>query len=246
MPRGRSRYLRDRASRMNRRGDYRRVRAYEPSSRMDYRNDYAEFDSSNDFRQDMDRRGHQEPHMAYQRSRESRAMRDYDMNSDYRRDRDYRDRDYRDRDYRDRDYRDSDYRGRGDYRGDYNGDYRRDYADYSGDYHGDLSDSKYDEEYHKDIEEWIKKLKKQDRFGLEKEQAIQSAKDMGVSFEDYDEEEFYAIFLMHVSDYPQIANEPRTYLAMAKAWLEDKDLEIEPSEKVCKYLYEIVLAKEEE
>jgi hypothetical protein len=32
---------------------------------------------------------------------------------------------------------------------------------------------------------------------------------------------------------------------MAKAWLEDKDLEIEPSEKVCKYLYEIVMAEED-
>lgn len=65
---------------------------------------------------------------------------------------------------------------------------------------------------------------------------------MNVEFKDYDEDEFYAIYLMHISDYPSVSNDFRMYLGMAKAWLEDKDLEIEPSEKVCKYLYEIVLA----
>lgn len=67
-----------------------------------------------------------------------------------------------------------------------------------------------------------------------------------MAFDDYDEEEFYAIYLMHVSDYPTIANEPHTYLGMAKSWLEDKDLKIDPSTKVCKYMYEIVMADEED
>lgn len=117
-----------------------------------------------------------------------------------------------------------------DYRG------RRDYRDYA--------NEDYDKEYHDDLMEWIKKLKKDDRYGLSKEQVINKAREMGVAFKDFDEDEFYAIYLMHVSDYPFIANEPHTYLAMAKAWLEDSDLEIDPDEKVCKYLYEIVMADE--
>ena len=68
---------------------------------------------------------------------------------------------------------------------------------------------------------------------------------MGVSFNEYEPDEFYAVYLMQVSDYPSIANEPHTYLAMAKSWLEDKDIELEPSEKLCKYMYEIVMADED-
>jgi len=109
----------------------------------------------------------------------------------------------------------------------------------------DYASDDYDEDYEEDLEKWTKKLKKDDRFGWSKDQVISRAKEMGVRFEEYDEEEFYAIYLMHISDYPQIANEPNTYLAMAKSWLEDKDLNIDPSEKVCKYLYEIVMADED-
>ena len=109
----------------------------------------------------------------------------------------------------------------------------------------DYADDMYDKEYHEDLMRWTDKLKKYDRFGLSKDQVMQKAKDMGVSFNEYDPEEFYAVYLMQVSDYPQIANEPHTYLAMAKAWLEDKDIELDPSEKLCKYMYEIVMADED-
>lgn len=123
---------------------------------------------------------------------------------------------------------------------DYNYDMRYDYRRGR-----DYADDDYDEEYHEDLEKWTKKLKKYDRFGLTKEQVMQKAKDMKVSFDEYEPDEFYAIYLMHVSDYPQVANEPHTYLAMAKAWLEDKDINIDPSEKVCKYMYEIAMADED-
>lgn len=108
----------------------------------------------------------------------------------------------------------------------------------------DYAEDEMDEEYKQDLKKWISKIKKDDRFGLSKDQVLQKAKDMNVEFEEFNEDEFYAIYLMHVSDYPSVANEPHTYLAMAKAWLEDKDLKIDPSEKVCKYLYEIVMADE--
>ena len=132
------------------------------------------------------------------------------------------------------DYRRRDYDMNYDY--DMRRDYRRDMRDYA--------DDDYDKDYHKDLEKWIEKLKRFDRFNLPKDQVLQVAKQMGVEFKDYDEEEFYAIYLMHLSDYPTVSNDSRMYLGMAKSWLEDKDLKIEPSEKVCKYMYEIVMAEE--
>lgn len=126
---------------------------------------------------------------------------------------------------------------------DYNYDMRYDYR--RGRDYRDYADDDYDKEYHEDLMDWVKELKRDDRYNLSKEQVIEKATQMGVKFNDFDEDEYYAIYLMHVSDYPFIANEPQTYLAMAKAWLEDKDLEIDPSEKVCKYMYEIVMADED-
>ena len=117
----------------------------------------------------------------------------------------------------------------GDYRGDYN-----DYADYS----------KEDEEYKKDLHEWIHKMKNKDRFGWSKEQVINSAKQMGVSFDNYSDDEFYAIYLAMVTDYKSLGNEPRIYLTLAKEWLHDDDTALVGSEKVCAYLYDIVLDRE--
>lgn len=122
---------------------------------------------------------------------------------------------------------------------DYNYDMRYDYRRGR-----DYADSDYDKEYEEDLQEWISKLKKFDRFGLTKEQVIQRAREMKVEFKDFDENEFYAIYLMHVSDYPTISNDSRIYLGMAKSWLEDKDIAVDPSEKVCKYLYEIVMPED--
>ena len=121
-------------------------------------------------------------------------------------------------------------------------DYRRgrDMRDYR-----DYAEGDYDKEYEYDLEKWINKLKKQDRFNMEKEQILSTAKQMGVKFKEYDEDEFYAIYLMHVTDYPTVSNDPRMYLSMAKEWLEDKDINIDGSTKVCKYMYEIVMADED-
>lgn len=191
----------------------------------------------------------------YMRDRAERKMmrrgRDYGYPMDYAHDnpehrymddaRNVRDRYYPERFYMDyeRPYEsrrtyDYNYDMRGDYRG---RDYRRDYRDYA--------DDDYDKEYHEDLAKWTNKLKQYDRFGLSKDQVIQKARDMGVSFNEYEPDEFYAVYLMQVSDYPSIANEPHTYLAMAKSWLEDKDIQLDPSEKLCKYMYEIAMADED-
>jgi hypothetical protein len=76
-------------------------------------------------------------------------------------------------------------------------------------------------------------------------QVANAFRKMGVSFDKYDEEEFYTIYLMHISDYPEIANDYYTYVAMAKKWLEDDDIEVSPSEKVCIYMYDIVMGEED-
>lgn len=144
---------------------------------------------------------------------------------------------------------DMDYEQRREYDRNYDYDMRGDYGDYARRGVGrpreydrrDYADDDLDEEYEQDLHKWIEKLKKKDRFGQPKEQVIQKAKEMRVDFKDYTEDEFYAVYLMQVSDYPSISNDPRIYMNMAKQWLEDDDIAVDPSEKVCKYLYEIVL-----
>lgn len=123
---------------------------------------------------------------------------------------------------------------------DYNYDMRSDYNyDMRSDY-GHHSKKGGEEKYHEDIEKWTEKLKRKDRFKVKKEDLISHAKQMGVRFDEFSEEEFYAVYLMMVSDYKAVANDFRSYLNMAKEWLEDDDIEVSPSEKLCLYYYFIV------
>lgn len=141
------------------------------------------------------------------------------------------------------------------YQYDSRNDYRRDYMGYDSHYprsmeyesrgviRQDYARQK-EEEYLEDLMEWTQKLSKKDVFNVPKHQVIEQAKNMGIHFDKYSEEEFYATYLMHVSDYKGISQNHHTYIAMAKAFLEDDDLQISPSEKLCKYLDYIVLASE--
>jgi hypothetical protein len=114
-----------------------------------------------------------------------------------------------------------------------------DYADYN-----DYAEEDMMKGYEEDLKKWIKKLMKKDKFKLPKQEVLKKAEEMNIEFEEFSEEEFYAIYLMLVSDYPNIADNPHTYIVMAKQFLEDDDVNVDPSEKVCKYLYEIVLNEE--
>lgn len=156
------------------------------------------------------------------------------------------------------DYNYSEYDSRYDYRN--NSNYRRqDYGRYPEQYgeHTRLYDynMSYDyrmdydhmeKEYHEELKKWIEKLKSKDRFRISKEQVLRQAKNMNVNFNDYNEEEFYATYLMVISDFPNVSNDYNVYLSMAKNWLEDKDAKKQGSDKLCAYLYEIVLDKEED
>lgn len=100
--------------------------------------------------------------------------------------------------------------------------------------------------YHRELEEWIHKLKEHDRFKLPKEEVVNKARTMGARFHDYDEMEFYATYLMLISDFKQIANDPHQYIVLAKEWLEDHDVIRHGSEKLCAYLYSIVLGEDDD
>ena len=117
---------------------------------------------------------------------------------------------------------------------DYNYDYRMDY-------------DHMEKEYHEELKKWTEKLKQKDnRIRVNKEQVMRQAKNMNVRFEDYTEEEFYAVYLMMIADYPNVTNDYNVYLSMAKNWLEDDDVKVKGSDKLCTYLYEIVLGKNKE
>lgn len=96
-------------------------------------------------------------------------------------------------------------------------------------------------EYEKDLKEWIKKLKHKDRFNLPEHEVIQKAHSMSADFNKYTETEFYAVYLMMIADHPKVSTDPHMYLVMAKDFFDDDDIATSPSEKLCKYLYEIVL-----
>lgn len=146
--------------------------------------------------------------------------RDRDMREDYERDYARYDREYnRDYDYEyDREYRSRDYA-------------RYDYAE-------------EDEEYKEDLEEWCEKLKRKDRFKIPKEQIIQRAKSMGVKFDEYEEDEFLTAYYYVMNAYPTATNDYNVYLKMAKEFLEEKDIAVSPSEKLCIYMYKIVKGEE--
>lgn len=101
--------------------------------------------------------------------------------------------------------------------------------------------AKEEDSYKQDLEEWIHKLKKKDKFSLDKHQISDMAKQMGVKFDEYSKEEFYAIYLAMTTDHPKVSNEPRFYVSLAKDFFDDDDTAKRNSEKVCAYLYYIVL-----
>lgn len=115
------------------------------------------------------------------------------------------------------------------------------YNDYSG-YRNDREDYG-EEEYKREIRKLTDRLKQRDRFNLPKSEVISKARKMNVNFDNYDEDEFYLVYLMQVTDYPNIAQDPHAYISMAKDWLEDDDVMRKGCEKLCAYIYEIVLGE---
>lgn len=130
------------------------------------------------------------------------------------------------------------YRGQGEYRG------NRDYygSDYRGyDYHG--SEMPTYEEYIEELKKWIKRLEKKARFNMSCEQVIASARNMGAEFKEYSKEEFYAKYLMEITDHTKDGNDPMIYIQRTIDFFDDDDIRVSPSEKMFIYFYYIVLGK---
>lgn len=101
----------------------------------------------------------------------------------------------------------------------------------------------YDYDYKEDLHDWISKLKSKDKYGMTKEQVVQHARSIGASFDDYTEDEFFAAYLMFVSDFGDITNDPTIFVKMAIDFFKDDDVEVRGGEKLCTYLYSIVLGE---
>lgn len=212
---------------------------------------YPENNSGQDYRGRSDYRG-QDYHMGYKQYGESPRHMDYElygygkltpMHQDYARgrNRDYLMGSHVEREYEDRENMErrmamkqqdsSDYAGYRDY---------RDYNDYA-----DMDYASEEKDYKKKLEHWTDKLKKKDtRFNISKEQVMNRAKQMNVKFEEYDEEEFYFVYLLNIAMYSNITNDSNVYIGMAKKWLDNEIEEVKGGEKVCKYIYEILEGEE--
>lgn len=103
----------------------------------------------------------------------------------------------------------------------------------------------------KQIKKWEKKLENEDGSRgpkFQKDQILPMAKQLGIKFEDFTEEEFVLVVNMMYSDYCKALKEasfqgyqkPEVYIHMAKAFLCDEDFEGEPYEKLALYYYDIV------
>ena len=147
--------------------------------------------------------------------------------------------------YREHDYRGSDYNSGYYHSGDYHGGYG--YNPYMMDYsrYDRKAEREAEHEYYEELDKWINKLKRKNKFNINESQVIDMAKRINLKMDDYDEKEFYATFLMMVSDYGKVSADPQAFIEMSKAFLEDDDTELKGSEKLCKYLYAIVLDDDE-
>ena len=125
---------------------------------------------------------------------------------------------------------------------------RRDMRDME-DMHGEIKLKK------SDMEKWKSSLMNADGTRGEhfrKEQILQAAEKLGLSYKNYDEMDLCMVVNMLYSDYCETMKgvlsperELVAYVKMAKAWLEDKDA-LQGSEKLAAYYYCIIDNEDEE
>ena len=114
------------------------------------------------------------------------------------------------------------------------------------DYGYDYASEDIEKEWKEHLKKWQEELKRYDRFNMPKDQVIQNGRQMGATFKDYNEEEFYTAYLMIVSDYKKSISDPHIAILQAQEWLEDEDSKLKGSEKLCAYYYEVINAGEED
>lgn len=118
--------------------------------------------------------------------------------------------------------------------------------DYGYDYGYDYASEDMEQEWKEHLKKWCEELKRYDRFNMPKDQVIQNGRQMGATFKDYNEDEFYTTYLMIVSDYKKSISDPHIAILQSQEWLEDEDSKLKGSEKLCAYYYEVINAGEED
>lgn len=103
-----------------------------------------------------------------------------------------------------------------------------------------------EKEWKEHLKKWQEELKRYDRFNMPKDQVIQNGRQMGATFKDYNEDEFYTTYLMIVSDYKKSISDPHIAILQTQEWLEDDDSKLKGSDKLCAYYYEVINAGEED
>lgn len=110
----------------------------------------------------------------------------------------------------------------------------------------DYASEDMEKEWKEHLKKWCEELKRYDRFNMPKDQIIQNARQMGLKFENYNEEEFLTTYYMVISDdEDSLISNPQMAIIMAKNWLEDKDSKLKGAEKLSAYYYEVINAGEE-
>lgn len=123
-----------------------------------------------------------------------------------------------------------------DYRGEMDFD---DYADYRQDYGGGyLNRDELEHWEHKLMEE----LDKSERDAMSREKIIKRAKDLGIKFEEFTEDELAVATLVMYTDYCRTLGKASIdmYVKLAKDFLEDKDAGVRYGEKLAAYFDHIV------
>lgn len=98
----------------------------------------------------------------------------------------------------------------------------------------------------RELDHWMKKLmaevEEKDKPMLKMESVLKKAKDMGIQFDKFSEEEFHTTVLMVFTDYCKTLGTTNIdqYVRLAKDWLCDEDSELKYGEKLGAYFHFII------
>ena len=121
------------------------------------------------------------------------------------------------------------------------------YEPYMTDYYGyDYGDDEFlsDEELMDWSRELLRDVEEKDKPIMTREHITQKAKEMGIQFKDYTEDELVVATLMVYTDYKKTLGTGNVdlYIRLGRDWLEDEDSELKGGEKLAAYYDEVICA----
>ena len=116
-------------------------------------------------------------------------------------------------------------------------DYRRDYGE----------DTLPEDELKEWCDDLMEEVEQKDKTFFSKDNVKRRAEMMNIKFDEFTPEEFHVTALMMYTDYKNALGTTNldTYLPLAKAWLMDKDSDLQGSEKLAAYYYYVICGDEE-